>query len=54
MIDLALNDTVSHVRAAAVEKLGKYYRISENREVFALTAKDKSPLVISATATAKE
>ncbi len=54
LIDLALNDTVSHVRAAAVEKLGKYYRISENREVFALTAKDKSPLVISATATAKE
>ena len=54
LIDLALNDTVSHVRAAAVEKLGKYYRISENREVFALTAKDKSPLVISATTTAKE
>ena len=54
LIDLALNDTVSHVRAAAVEKLGKYYRISENKEVFALTAKDKSPLVISATATAKE
>jgi aminopeptidase N len=50
--DLALNDKVSQVRAAAVEKLGKYYRISENKEVFALTAKDKSPLVMSATAAA--
>ena len=52
--DLALNDKVSHVRAAAVEKLGKYYRISENKEVFALTAKDKSPLVMSATAAVEE
>jgi aminopeptidase N len=52
--DLALNDKVSYVRAAAVENLGKYYRISENKEVFALTAKDKSPLVISATAAAKQ
>jgi aminopeptidase N len=50
--DLALNDKVSQVRAEAVEKLGKYYRISENKEVFALTAKDKSPLVMSATAAA--
>ena len=52
--DLAINDKVSQVRAAAVEKLGKYYRTSENKEVFALTAKDKSPVVISATATARQ
>ena len=51
---LALNDKVSHVRAAAVAKLGKHYRIADNREVFALTAKDKSPVVISATAAARE
>ena len=52
--DLAINDKVSQVRAAAVEKLGKYYRTSENKEVFALTAKDKSPVVISATAAARQ
>jgi len=52
--ELALNDKVSHVRAAAVAKLGKHYRIADNREVFALTAKDKSPVVISATAAARE
>ena len=52
--DLAINDKVSQVRAAAVEKLGKYYRTSENKEVFALTTKDKSPVVISATAAARQ
>jgi aminopeptidase N len=52
--DLAINDKVSQVRAAAVEKLGRYYRTSENKEVFALTAKDKSPVVISATAAARQ
>jgi aminopeptidase N len=52
--DLAINDKVSQVRAAAVEKLGKYYRTSGNKEVFALTAKDKSPVVISATAAARQ
>ena len=52
--DLAINDKVSQVRAAAVEKLGKYYRTSENKELFALTAKDKSPVVISATAAARQ
>jgi len=52
--DLATQDKVSQVRAAAVEKLGKYYRMTDNREVFDQTAKDKSPIVIRATAAVKK
>jgi len=52
--ELALHDKVSKVRAAAVEKLAKHYRMSDNRDVFVQTAKDKSPLVIKATGASKE
>ena len=47
--EMALHDKVSKVRAAAVEKLGKHYRMTDNKEVFVQAAKDKSPLVIRVT-----
>lgn len=47
--ELALHDTVSQVRALAVETLGKYYRSMDNREIFFMTALDKSIAVKKAT-----
>ncbi|SDM17614.1 aminopeptidase N [Daejeonella rubra] len=52
--ELALKDSVSQVRASAVEILGKYYRSMDNRGVFAITANDKSPAVKKATSDASE
>lgn len=52
--ELALKDSVSQVRATAVEILGKYYRSMNNRDVFAITANDKSPAVKKATSAASE
>jgi vesicle coat complex subunit len=46
---MALHDKVSQVRAAAVQSLDKYFRSADNRDVFAKTAKDKSPLVLRVT-----
>ena len=51
--DLAVNDEVSHVRASAVQILGKYYGTLDNRGVFELTSKDKAPSVIKATLEAR-
>jgi aminopeptidase N len=50
--ELALKDSNSQVRASAVEILGEYYRSMNNRDVFAITAKDKSPAVKKATSEA--
>lgn len=47
--DMALTDKVSHVRAAAVKALGKFYRAMDNMEIFERSIKDKSPGVIKAT-----
>ncbi|OZA55207.1 MAG: hypothetical protein B7X75_07650, partial [Sphingobacteriales bacterium 39-40-5] len=52
--EMALNDQVSQVRASAIEKLGKHYRMADNKEVFAQAVKDKSPLVIRVTEAFKE
>lgn len=52
--DLALNDEVSHVRASAVQILGKYYGIRDNRDIFERSAKDKAPSVIKATLEAEK
>ena len=51
---LALKDNNSQVRASAVEILGKNYRTMDNRDVFAITARDKSIAVQKATADALE
>ncbi|WP_291403935.1 M1 family aminopeptidase [Daejeonella sp.] len=50
--ELALQDDVSQVRALAVEILGKYYRTMDNREIFFMTAMDKSIAVKKATSAA--
>lgn len=42
---LALHDPVSQVRVGAIEKLGKYYKSAETREVLIKSAKDPSPMV---------
>ena len=47
--ELALKDSNSQVRASAVEILGKYFRSMDNRNVFAITARDKSLAVKKAT-----
>lgn len=52
--ELALQDSVSQVRASAIEVLGKYYRLMDNREIFFMTAMDKSIAVKKATAIAAE
>lgn len=50
--EMALNDNVSQVRAAAVEALSKYYKMTDTRDVFKQTMSDKSPQVIRATTNA--
>jgi HEAT repeat protein len=52
--ELALKDSNSQVRASAVEILGKNYRSMDNRDVFAITARDKSLAVKKATVDASE
>lgn len=51
---MVLHDQVSQVRASALNKLWKHYRFSDNKEVFAQSAKDKSPLVIRANEALKQ
>lgn len=50
---LALYDPVSQVRATAIEKLGKYYKSAETREVLIKSTKDLSPMVLNAIQEAK-
>lgn len=50
--ELALLDSVSQVRASAVEILGDYFKSKDNREIFFMTAMDKSIAVKNATANA--
>jgi aminopeptidase N len=52
--ELALKDSNSQVRASAVEILGKYFRSMDNRDIFAITARDKSLAVKKATDDASE
>ena len=50
---MAINDDVSHVRASAVNTLGKAFSSENNAEVYKLTEKDKAPSVIKATLEAR-
>lgn len=54
LTSLALHDPVSKVRALAIEKLGKYYKSAETREILIKSAKDLSPLVLNAIREAKK
>lgn len=48
--NMALTDKVSRVRASAITVLAKTYSSKDNREVFEVSMKDKSPAVVRATA----
>jgi len=51
---LALHDPVSQVRAGAIEKLGKYYKSAETKEILIKSAKNPSPMVQYVTEKAKK
>lgn len=52
--DLALRDSSSQIRAAAISILGNYYQYMDNREIFFMSSMDKSNLVKEATAAASK
>ena len=54
LASLALHDPVSKVRAAVVEKLGRYYKSAETKDIFIKSAKDPSPMVQYVTEKAKK